>query len=464
MNVLTRTLTGLAIALSLSAAPALAQGTSLDDALQLSAAALESYDFFELEDADAKLAKAIEIVESQGIDDPAVADIYIAQGIVGYGRFKDTAIVIGEQRAFSAFVKAVSIKPDVEISSDYRTDELAAFLQNAKDAVGSGSVSVGGPVAKPKLEHTAIFHAARCRDFAIEANVPEHPDIYRVYLHYAIDGVPGFREAEMTPTADSPDVLRAVIPSTEMQGNSLRYYIDAQNRAGEVLLNSATEQAPWNIALDGSCDADTVASNYGDPFFQWTILAGTSLGIVGGTALNCNGINGEDCYGEGGGKYQSDVDVSTGAAIVPFHLRTSFMFNLPMNFQVGAFLRWQIANDGRTILDNDLARGRIEEDPIFYSIMVGVDARYVFFQQPYRLYVGLQLGWGGANATVYLADYNDYSDVLPFEGPFHVAPLVGFLWSLHKNVGLAAELVIPFHFPKGLKVHFDISIGPFFQF
>ena len=95
---------------------------------------------------------------------------------------------------------------------------------------------------------------------------------------------------------------------------------------------------------------------------------------------------------------------------------------------------------------------------------MGVEFRYFPLDtQPYRVYVGLAAGGGGANATFILSNQGNYRDLYKF-GYGYIAPEVGFLLTLHRYVGLAFELAMPFHFPQNPNVHFDLSVGPFVQF
>lgn len=435
----------------------------INEAVQLAKSALESYDFFELEEADASIQEAVKIVESEGLDAPGVANIYIAQGIISYGRFKDSARVIGEDRAFSAFLKALTINGNATIPSDYRSPEVEEIFAKAKDAIGSGSVALAGPVAKPKVDHNAILSSNRCNAIDVTANVPIHPDIYRVYLHYAVDDERGYRDLEMTPSQDAVDTLVAKIPALETQGDVIHYFITAENRSGETVVNSATAQLPWDISLSGKCTGlskEEASLEYGDPLFQWSIMIGTGLGIVSGETINCDGSS--DCISGVGGK---ETRVSTGVASLPFHLRTSGVFNLPANLQLGVYLRAQLVNIVSNHFSN-VAKIRVKEDPEIYNIMVGITLRYlILHEQPYRLYVGIEAGWGGANASVDLGkNFSNYVDIYLYEGPFHIAPQVGFLWTFHKHVGLAVELTVPIHFPDKPSAHFDLSVGPYFQF
>ena len=131
---------------------------------------------------------------------------------------------------------------------------------------------------------------------------------------------------------------------------------------------------------------------------------------------------------------------------------------MPAHIQLGIQLRGQLVNTQST---GDMAADYLTP---WDSLSMGVEFRYFpLYKQPYRLYIGLGIGGGGANATLFLANYDYYHDLYKF-GYGYIAPEVGFLLTLHKYVGLAFELAMPIHFPQNPNVHFDLSLGPFFQF
>lgn len=467
-------LTFLVFLLALCLAPlsyAFAQSSAVKQAVSLSQSAMEDYDFFELESADTKLIQAVQILENSNITDPSVANIYIAQGIVSYGRFKDSAPAIADERAFSAFLKALTLNENITIPKDYHSEEVEAIFERAKATIEAAppTSALVLSATKPSVEHTPITNSNRCSAVEMRANVPAHPDIYRVYLYYAVDDQRGYTEVEMLPTLEASNILTATIPALNTQGNKIEYYIEAQNRLGEVVANVANAPIPLTINLEGKCEGlsqSDIAQSFGDPLFQLSVLVGTGLGIISGDVENCLApSSGGKCNSNtAGGGGLSPVSVNTGVASMPLHLRFGAIFNLPKHFQVGLYLRGQLINIASATL-TDHAKKDIDT-PEVYNIMLGATVRYlVLHDQPYRLYVGLEIGWGGANATVALGSkYENFNDIFLIKGPIHIAPEVGFLWSFHKNVGLAVELAIPIHFPDNPTAHFDLSLGPYFQF
>ncbi|MCL2325453.1 MAG: hypothetical protein FWC40_02975 [Proteobacteria bacterium] len=429
---------------------AFAQETAFERAINLSREAMEEYDNFELDLADSKILEAVRLLESERVTDKGVASVYVAQGVVGYGRFKDSAPVIAQERAYSAFLKAVSLDPGVELPIDYRTSDLEAILIRAREAISHGSTPAVSTASAPNIDHKVVISGERCVPIELTATVPAHPDIYRIMLRYQSDGLPLFSAIEMVPDIQIPTMLRATIPGSAARGAQVRYFIEATNRSGDVVTAVGSDTRPLTTMLSGKCvglPEDDPTEKYGDPLFQLTIAAGTGFGLIKGMTENC--LKSSLCISNDSQAYNG---VGFGAALVPFFVRASAVFNLPADFQLGAYIRGQVVN---IVKDNAQA-----------SIMVGATLRYLAIaRQPYRLYIGLGFGWGGANATVFLGkQFKDFKDVYIFRGPVHIAPEIGFLWSFHRNVGLAIELAVPVHFPDDPRVHFDLSIGPYFQF
>ncbi|MBQ9243116.1 MAG: hypothetical protein IJ165_07795 [Proteobacteria bacterium] len=452
-----------------------AQNLGMGQAVSLTKSALEDYDFFELESADNKIMQAVQIIETRGTTDKGAANIYIAQGIISYGRYKDTAPAIAEDRAYSAFLKALTLNSAAVIPGDYRSAEITEIFERARKDIAAAPAPapvVVQPVepapapqpqvVPPRIDHNTIVSSNRCVSYDVAATVPAHPDIYRVYLYYASDDKPGYDSVEMIPSFESADVLKASIPSSVTQGDRVHYYIEAVNRQNEVVANVANALTPLSTIMMGECQLPSAEFNdnnrFGDPTFQLSILLGTAAGVVGDKTLNCDGNS--KCMTGGGG----ESSIKTGLAPLPFHLRASAMFNLPKHFQLGLYVRGQLVNIVKSTLSNK-AKTEVKF-PEQYNVMVGLAVRYLaIWEQPYRLYLGLEFGWGGANATVDMGSkFNNFKDIYIYKGPMHVAPEIGFLWTFHKNAGLAIELAVPIVFPERPSVFFDLSIGPYFQF
>ncbi|MBQ9396074.1 MAG: hypothetical protein IJU23_11270, partial [Proteobacteria bacterium] len=319
------------IAVSLFAASnAFAESGSVKKVVQLSKAAMEDYDNFELEDADTKLIQAVQMVENLGVTDPGVANVYVAQGIVSFGRFKDSVVSIAEDRAYTAFLKALTLNPNVTIPDDYRSDELQKIFDKAKSDIetASHSTKIAVAAAAPSVEHTPIQYNNRCTPLRILASVPSHPDIYRTFVYYSVDGQFKSEALEMKPTLESADILEATIPALDTRGDKIVYYIEAQNRRGQVVANVSDANSPMVVTMEGECvglTAEEKAQTYGDPLFQFSLLFGTAIGVI---PDNSN----TTCYysGEAHNYYCNDssrsgsnvIDQATmkrGVAILPFH-------------------------------------------------------------------------------------------------------------------------------------------------
>ena len=463
-------------------------------AVELTKSALEDYDFVELESAETKITQAIKLVESGNINNPGVANIYISQGVIAYGLYKDSDPVMAVENAKAAFAKAVALNPSITIHPDYRTSELEALLDESRNAylaaqpptdetTNTADAQTAGeetqtaqndqneqtaeqqpevqtppqPEVKPvTIRHSAVGAGDKCKPLTIRASVPEHPDVAHITVHYAdAIGIP-YNAIEMTPT-DVPDEYTAVIPEVAMRNERIRYYIEVTDQKGGFLTSYASSAQPVDSMILGECalpDSDKKNSEYGEPIFQLSLLFGTGFGYVHGDTLRCESnrrcnpqINpGAD---ETTKRY---TGASAGMSTLPFHIRLNADINLPANFQIGLYLRLQAVNYA-------------DEDAL-NNILFGLALRYfVLHDQPYRLYLGVGIGYGGANATVFLGkEHDNFRDIYVYDGPVHIAPQIGFLLTLHKNVGLAFDLNVPIYFPNRPSFHFDISVGPFFQF
>lgn len=436
---------------------AFAQADVISQVKSMAVDAMSDYDFLELDSADEKIMKAVQVIEENGITDSKVASVYIAQGVISYGRFKDSAKAIADDRAFSAFLKALTIDPDVQIPGDYLSAELEEIMERARETIESAPQTSIAAMAnvKPSITHTGVATSQRCAPIEIVASVPAHPDVYRVTVYYSPDDVRGYETIEMAPSPDVKDDFIAVISGLTAQGESVRYFIEATNREGEVVAQVADEAHPLTTMLTGECagfTSEELALKYGDPVAQISVMVGTAMGIVGGS--------GRDGLAYTKPAEQSlPLNISKGVAPMPLHLRASVVFNLPADFQLGAYLRGQVVNIVGSSNNGD------EDAKVVGNIMAGVTLRYLALsRQPYRLYVGLEAGWGGANATVDSGAASDFKAIYILKGPFHIAPEIGFLWTFHKNVGIAVEFAVPIHFPDKVSAHFDLSVGPYFQF
>lgn len=376
------------------------------------------------------------------------------------------------------------------------------------------------PTIPPSIDVEEIKTSERCKPITIKAKILDYTSISQVFLYYA-SGNLNYTMLPMNSPPQAPNKFIATLPETATQGDYIDYYIEAFNSQKTLVTSSGNALNPTRIFLTGECPDNVpddinstnqsisydIFSNHTTrqtershsatqqsssqqalpakpntstkphtiledviddkpkpedkpsyPNFQFSVMLGTGVGIVGDKTENCD--SNAKCMPIGG--WVSSI--STGPAPLPLHLRTSAMFNLPKHFQIGVYLRGQLINIVKDSLTPP-AKANVK-NPEQYNIMVGLTARYLIrWEQPYRLYIGLELGWGGANATVDMGrSFNNFKDIYLYKGPWHVAPEIGFLWNFHKNIGLAFELTIPIVFPERPSAFFDLSIGPYIQF
>lgn len=402
---------------------------------ELSKEAMQEYDFMEFAAAEEKISQAIAIIEKEGIKEAYTAQVFLAQAIISYGYLKDSAKAIAEEKAFNSFVRAVAINRDVQIPADYRSNELEVILERARNTVGT--TSVASIVKEPEVIHTGISSTQPCKPLTVEAIVPVHPDVYRIKLYYLSDSDKEYRSIDMTPSIQEPSLFSATIPSSETDAKQIKYYIEALNRQNQAVASVASYAEPFITVTVGECEKEDLG--YGDPIFQLSAVVGTGFGVVKGMTENCH--KDTRCQKNEGPVFQG---VGLGVASVPLFVRADLVFNLPKSFQVGAYARIQI---------------------IDFAYMFGGLVRYVFLNQPHRLYLGVLGGWGDATAKINLGPkFQNFTDVYRLKGSGHAGLQFGFMWSFHKNIGFVVDLTALVHFPTKVNFQAEVAIGPFIQF
>ena len=416
----------------------MAQAQPLAEIEQLYNEALADYDFFEFDSAEQKLKSAIELAKKQNLRDPLMAKVHVAYGIVFHARFKDAAPAVAEEKTFDEFVAAVTHDYQVEIPADYRTSELNDILKRARDIVpppmgdGKKPVKAGAP---PTIRHDALPVADACKPVTLRANVPPHSDVFRVYAYYITTQFPTYQQVELSPAPNDPALFIGQIPFAVTVAPTVDYYIEVVDRQQQPVATAGSRSRPYTVTIIGNCDLDDGSF----PLVQINLGVGSGLGFASGDSERCK--LSADCYGDDPERFGG---VRSGLAPAPFHIRADVVFNVIKELQIGAYLRYQIVEPG---------------------FMVGAIVRYLLVaDEPYRFYTGIGGGYGKATTVVNLGpEFNNFRDIVNLEGPAHIAPNFGFLWSFHDNVGLFVDLMTPIHFPD-FTFHFDLSLGPFFQF
>lgn len=399
---------------------------------------------------------------------------------------------------YSAIFTAAFLLPSTLFAQSWEP-ENAWQVDNTRWDISPDSSNRTAPAIPPYIQVETITNSGRCTPITIKADVLDYT-ISQVFIYYATGNL-NYIMHPMMSSPQAPNLFIATLPEAAAQGDYIDYYIEAFNANKTLIATSGNALNPTRIFLTGECpdkapDAAAQHASTGikqtpeaqsdvsqdatlhqnasfqnkdrsqssstddtsDPIFQFTVLLGSAFGIISDKTENC------DYDARCNGSMNAQLRLGTGIAWLPFHLRASAMFNLPKHFQIGLYVRGQLIDIVKYSL-NAGAKANIDF-PEQYNIMVGVAARYlVLWEQPYRLYLGLEFGWGGAYASVDMGtDFNNFRDIYLYKGPLHIAPELGFLWNFHKNVGLAVELTIPIVFPERPSAFFDLSLGPFVQF
>lgn len=493
----------LGILLALAFAPlfAHAQPSDISQIQAIAADALNDLDHGEINSASNKIMQATQILKLREWDSTQTANIHLAQGIINYNKYRYLDAELAKSSTLESFQKALKLSPDIEFPQKYYSEEIIEIFKQAQSQNAEPQPPIPLPEAEPPLpapaqdtpdtptlSHVPLESCDTCQPCIVSVTAPPHKDIYKVQLLYASDVFQDYEIIEMHPSEADPDIFTATLPNLKSESDHIYYYIQALDRLSNVVVKFPYQAPPVNLAFQKTCgpgNAYPISENAPDaldfattalptepddtqsaaihqsasaPIAQFSLMLGTGFGHVSDKTINCDGN--PKCMTNGGGT----SSIASTLAPLPLHLRLNAFYNLPLYFQVGIYLRGQLINIVKPTL-TPKAQSEIAH-PGVYNVMLGVAARwFILHEQPYRLHVGLGLGWGGANATVNMGPaFNNFKDIYIYKGPMHIAPEIGFLWSFHQNVGLAVELEIPIVFPERPSFFIDLSVGPYFQF
>jgi hypothetical protein len=221
--------------------------------------AMENYDLLEYEEARKLLNSALTIAKKQKMaNDPVVAQVHLALGIVYYAGLQDT------ESAKLSFLSAVEIDPKVQIDPAYKTADMAKLLDEARgEAGGGGGDSGGGDIgdidvgggdevdcaAITGVEHEIIDTAPTGADKTLTAHLGADVEAAKVAIMYRAQGASDFAEAKMTKKSGCTYV--GAIPAEALRGELVHYYVAAFNGAGKVIAGKGSSGSPNIIEISG---------------------------------------------------------------------------------------------------------------------------------------------------------------------------------------------------------------------
>jgi hypothetical protein len=413
---------------------------------QLYEQGLEQYDFFEYEAARKLFEQGIEVAKTAKVQDPYVAKLYIAVALLDYAQFKDSAPQVAESKARDGFMVALTIDKTVKIDENYSTPELEGIFVQVQKSIGGGGTGPGpgpgpSPSAAPTIVHQALTVVNAGDPLSFRANVPNHPDVFRVRVRYRGPTAGDFESLELQPSPQSPDVFVASLPTMGLTYSNLFYYIEVLDRTQTIKASAGTPAAPFKVTILGKSDkVEDPVSSKKMPLMTTAIGVGMGVGLASGDSLNCAKTS--KCHG---GQPERLKGVAPGMARTSSMLTLDGMFFIIPEIELGLYTR-------------------IQFEPETETFMIGAKLRYFLYQDgDHRVYAGLVAGYGHVRYLVNLgASFNNFTDVVE-KGPVHIGPNFGYMLAFNKNVGMHFDMLIPIHFPD-FTFHIDIAVGPYFQF
>jgi hypothetical protein len=272
-----RGLVALLLVLALSARAA---ADSTDDTVakitQMNKDAITAYQAQKYEDARKLLKQALDLADSSGLQQhPITARTHVHMGVVLIGGFKQRELGIKQ------FKKALEIQAGINLTKVLVTPEMTDAFNEAK--AGGAATPPAPPAtpppaapeptepaepAEPPPEAPAAPPAAPApeeppsgiihdpitegkKGSAISITVGVQPDVKfdKIVLAYRPEGASEFLGREMKEVSEGK--YGAEIPTTATNGDSVAYYIEADDADGNAVANKGSVESPLVINLGG---------------------------------------------------------------------------------------------------------------------------------------------------------------------------------------------------------------------
>jgi hypothetical protein len=234
---------------------------------QLNRDALAAIDKREFEKAREILRKALDLCETSGLAQHAVAArTHVHMGVVIIEGFKNREL--GEKQ----FGAALAIEPGIAMTPALATPEINEAFDEAKEAAQNGNAPGGAaasgepalagsrPVETPARSNSpsaggggftyhTVSEVKQGNAIKVTVNVDENLKFHKIVLAYRPQGTSEFLGRAMDPVG--PGAYSAEIPDHATTGSSVAYYIEAEDDDGQPVANRGTEERPLVIPLGG---------------------------------------------------------------------------------------------------------------------------------------------------------------------------------------------------------------------
>jgi hypothetical protein len=270
----TRSLARVLVALIVLSLASRAGAQTADDAVakmtQMNRDAVTAYQAKKFEDAKKILKEALDLAEANGLEQhPITARTHIHMGIVIIGGFHQRDLGIKQ------FKKALEIEPTINLTKALVTPEMSDAFSEAKAAAAGGGAGASPPPAEPPpeapsertapppppetpppettgsgLTHEPVTQARQGSAISITVGVSPDLKFDKMVLAYRPEGAAEFLGREMKSVAEGR--YGAEIPTSATGGNTVAYYIEAEDPAGNPVASKGTVDAPMIITLSTS--------------------------------------------------------------------------------------------------------------------------------------------------------------------------------------------------------------------
>lgn len=213
--------------------------------------ASEDYDVLMIDEARQGLDDAIALADRNASSGPVVAQLHIMKGIVEFADSRDESAV--ERH----FVRALEHDYEATIPAHYRNPDLTKILERARSKVPEPS----GGQGSGEFEHEPVQTARAGQPLELEVFVPADMPVFRVVAHHRRFGEDDYVRVEMEPTSATRFVVE--VPAKQVRTSQIDYYIEALDRAGEVIDSAGSKNSPLDTTVLGS--SDVADSGTGDP-------------------------------------------------------------------------------------------------------------------------------------------------------------------------------------------------------
>lgn len=458
--------------------------------------ATEDYDVLMIGDAKNKLQNAIGVAQSEEASGPVVAKLYVMLAIVEFAEARD------EAKAQKRFVSALEHDYNATIPPHYKNPSLEKAMEQARQQVPEPedtSSHGGGQASSGKFQHTPPATAKAGEPMELEAFVPADMPVYRVFVMHRRFGETEFVKLEMKPTGTTRFAVE--IPAEQVRTSQIEYYIEAVDRADNVIGQAGTQTSPLNTTVLGSSGEEEVADGNGkgndSGGGEEPELPGEASGhkvyvmVAGGSGLG---------FLPGGTPTaHPDRSVSGGLAPAFGHGMLDAGYMISDNAHLGMYFRWQFSppQDFNRIPDESKGGGSFlnTKDECFGlgmagDCLLGVKYRWFFKDiSRFRMYsstgagIGRVRNWLRLKEPYYLEDgqtptaqcqgkdrvedpaVGDFCYVRDTVRPgwAHFGVGAGAMWPVHENVELAADGYLIVLVPE-TGINFDLNLGLNFRF